>query len=255
MGLLSTVRNVAAGRLPPATRLAVLCGCGVFVVGLLVFKPVAGSVPQAKPLTAGVVLLPPGDALAETHSLLDPSLAFLPATRPKTPALGSDELQVEEVPLAGFDPILRFTPDKPVDLTLESEKPVAVAPQQAIPLSAWEPFATLGSVNLTRSAIPPRVLFFEVFPLGGGPKLLFSGKIGTMVVKNDKSGVFSSKNAPLPSHVEIILGVDAMGVQGPGVIVRSSGSPGVDSAVLSWSGQVPWAKRLPPGSYRVVVGP
>ena len=36
MGLLSTVRNVAGGRLPPATRFAVLCGFGIFVVGLLV---------------------------------------------------------------------------------------------------------------------------------------------------------------------------------------------------------------------------
>jgi hypothetical protein len=67
MGLLSTVRNVAGGRLPPATRFAVLCGFGVFVVGLLIFKPVSGGAPAAKPLTAGAVLLPPGNALAETQ--------------------------------------------------------------------------------------------------------------------------------------------------------------------------------------------
>jgi len=255
MGLLSTVRNVAGGRLPPATRFAVLCGFGVFVVGLLVFKPVAGGAPAALPLTSGTVLLPPGNALAETQALLDPSAAYLPAGFSKSPLAAVDDVQVEDSPLAGFDPILRFAPGKPVDLTLESEKPVAAVPHAAIPLSQWEPFSTLGSANLTQGAIPPRSFFCDVSDLGGSRKSILKGKIGNIIINSDKNGAKSDKDAPILSTLELIIGVDSMGLQAPAQIVRSSGNSGVDAAVVTWSTQVPWAKRLPPGSYRLTVGP
>ena len=255
MGLLSTVRNGAGGRLPPATRFAVLCGFGIFVVGLLVFKPVSGGVPVAKPLTAATVLLPPGNALAETQTLLDPSAAYLPAGASKSPLAVVEDVQVEDSPLPGFDPILRFAPGKQVDLTLESEKPVAVSPQAAIPLSHWEPFSTLGSANLTQGAIPPRSLYYEVSDVSGAKKAILKGKIGNIIIKNDVNGAKNEKSPPLLSPLELIIGVDSMGVQAPAVVIRSSGNAGVDAAVVSWSVQVPWAKRLPPGSYRLTVGP
>jgi hypothetical protein len=255
MGLLSTVRNVAGGRLPPATRFAVLCGFGVFVVGLLIFKPVSGGAPAAKPLTAGAVLLPPGNALAESQALLDPSAAYLPAGSPKSPLAAVDEVQVEDSPLPGFDPILRFAPGKPVDLTLESEKPVAVAPYVAIPLNQWEPFTTLGSANLTQGAIAPRGLYYDVSDVGGAKKSILKGKISNISLKNEKNGDKIDKFTPLPSIVELIIGVDSMGLQAPAKIIRSSGNSAIDAAVVSWSTQVPWAKRLPPGSYRLTVGP
>ncbi len=255
MGLLSTARNVAAGRLPPATRFAVLCGCGVFVGCLLIFQPVAGGGPAAKPLTSGVALLAPGNALAETQSLLDPSAAYLPVSQAKDKVVVAEVSQVEDSPLTGFDPILRFTPGRPVDLTLESEKPTAPAPQVAIPLSEWEPYATLGSANLTQGALAPRTLFFEIFTLSGASKPIYGGKIGNIIIKNTKSGASATDNPPLLSYLELIVGVDSMGMQAPGVITRSSGDSRVDAAVVSWSAQVPWAKQLPPGSYRLVVGP
>lgn len=255
MGLLSTVRNVAGGRLPPATRFAVLCGFGIFVVGLLVFKPVSGGVPAAKPLTSGTVLLPPGNALAETQTLLDPSAAYLPVGASKSPVAVAEDIQVEDSPLSGFDPILRFAPGRQVDLTLESEKPVAVAPHAAIPLQQWEPFSTLGSANLTQGAIPPRSLYYEVSDASGAKKAILKGKIGNLIIKNNKSGAKNEKDPPLLSPLELIIGVDSMGVQAPAMVIRSSGNAGVDAAVVSWSTQVPWAKRLPPGAYRLTVGP
>jgi hypothetical protein len=255
MGLLSTVRNVAGGRLPPATRFAVLCGFGVFVVGLLIFKPVSGGAPAAKPLTAGAVLLPPGNALAETQALLDPSAAYLPAGSAKSPLAAVDEVQAEDSPLPSFGPILRFAPGKPVDLTLESEKPVAVVPYAAIPLNQWEPFSTLGSANLTQGTIAPRSFYYDVSDVGGAKKSILKGKISNISVKNEKDGAKSEKYAPLPSTLEMIIGIDSMGLQAPAQIVRSSGNSAIDAAVVSWSTQVPWAKRLPPGSYRVTVGP
>lgn len=255
MGLLSTVRNVAGGRLPPATRFAVLCGFGVFFVGLLVFKPVSGGAPAAKPLTSGAVLLSPGNALAETQTLLDPSAAYLPAGASKSPVAVAEDIQVEDSPLSGFDPILRFAPGKQVDLTLESEKPVAVAPYAAIPLQQWDPFNTLGSANLTQGKIPPRRLYYEVSDASGAKKTILKGNIGDIIIKNDKSGVKNDKDPPLLSPLELIIGIDSLGVQAPAMIVRSSGNAGVDAAVVSWSTQVPWAKRLPPGAYRLTVGP
>ena len=255
MGLLSTVRDVAGGRLPPATRFAVLCGFGVFVVGLLIFKPVSGGAPAAQPLTAGAVLLPPGNALAETQALLDPSAAYLPAGSPKSPLAAVDDVQVDDSPLAGFDPILRFAPGKPVDLTLESEKPVALVPYAAVPLNQWEPFSTLGSVNLTQRAIDPRSFYYDVSDVGGAKKSILKGKVTNISIKNEKNGAKSDKNAPLLSSLELIIGIDSLGLQAPAQIVRSSGNAAVDAAVVSWSSQVPWVKRLPPGSYRVTVGP
>jgi len=256
MALLSTVRNVAAGRLPPATRFAVLCGCGVFVACLLVFRPVAGGAPAAKPLTSGVALLPPGNALAETQALLDPSAVYLPSSRGRgAVASGSEEVQLEDSPLAGFDPILRFSPGKPVDLTLESEKPIATPAYLAIPLTEWEPYATLGSANASQSWGVPRGLYYEIYPLSGANKPIFKDKLSTFLVKNEKNSPSNPNNAPLWSTLELIIGVDSMGLQSPATIVRSSGNKDVDAAVVSWSGQVPWAKRLPPGSYRLVVGP
>ncbi len=255
MGLLSTARNVAAGRLPPATRFAVLCGCGLFIGCLLVFKPVAGGGAAAKPLTSGVALLPPGNALAESQSLLDPSAAYLPVSQAKEKVAAADVSQVEDSPLAGFDPILRFSPGRPVDLTLESEKATAPAAQVAIPLSEWEPFATLGSANLTQGGLTPRTLFFEIFALSGAEKPISKGKIGNIIIKKGQSGALDAKMPPILSYLELIIGVDSMGLQAPGVITRSSGDPRVDAAVVSWSAQVPWAKQLPPGSYRLVVGP
>lgn len=255
MGLLTTVRNVAGGRLPPATRFALLCGFGVFVVGLLVFKPVSGGAPAAPPLTGGTMLLAPGNALAETQALLDPSAAYLPVGAAKSPLAAVEDVQIEDSPLLGFDPILRFAPGKQVDLTLESEKPVAAAPHLAIPLNQWEPFSTLGSANLTQGVIPPRSFYYELSDVGGAKRAILKGKVGNIIVKNDQSGAKIDKNAPLLSTLELIIGVDSMGVQAPATIVRTSGHPGVDAAVVSWSTQVPWAKRLPPGSYRLIVGP
>lgn len=255
MGLLSTARNVAAGRLPPATRFAVLCGSGFFVACLLLFKPVAGGGAAAKPLTAGVALLPPGNPLAETQTLLDPSAAYLPPSQARERAVVAEVTQVEDSPLAGFDPILRFSPSRPVDLTLESEKPSAPPAHAAIPLTQWDPYSTLGRANLTQGALEPRGLFYEVFTLSGASKPVLNGKIGNIIIKKASSGASEAKSTPILSYMELVLGVDAMGAQAPGVIIRSSGDPKVDAAVVSWSAQAPWAKRLPPGSYRLVVGP
>lgn len=255
MALLATVRQVAGGRLPPATRFAVLFGFAIFFVGLLVFKPVAGGSPSALVLTSGAQLLPPGSALAETQALLDPSVVYLPPTSSRPTSSLVEVAQPEDAPLAGFAPILRFAPGVKPDLTLEAPKAVAVTPPLAIPLVEWEPYTTIGSAKLTQGALSPRGLYFEVFPLNSTSKSIISGKIGNIVIKDTKSGAINAKSPPQESHLEMIIGVDSMGLQSPGVVVRSSGNPGVDAAIRAWSAQVDWAKRLPPGSYRLNVGP
>ncbi len=255
MTLLATVRNGAGGRIPPVTRLAILCGFGIFFVGLLVFKPVAGGAPTAPALTSGAQLLPSGSALAETQALLDPSAVYLPATTAKPSSSLAEAVQPEDSPLAGFEPILRFTPGKVPDLTLETAKAVAITPSLAVPLVEWEPFTTLGRAKLTQDAITPRGLYFEVFPLSAVEKCLIKGKVGNIIIKDSQSGAINAKSPPQESHLEMIIGIDSMGLQSPGVVVRSSGNPGVDAAIRAWSAQVDWAKRLPPGSYRLNIGP
>jgi hypothetical protein len=257
MGALSTFRNLAGGRLPPLTRTALLCGFSAFVGALVFFSPGAGGRPAARPLAQGIRLVPPGDVRTESVVLLDSSAVYLPAPS-KSAKSGRGEVgQPEDTPFAKATPILQFDPAKPLgeDSTLQVPRQTIPAAAQAIPLAAQEPLTTFGSKGFRDLKIEPRAAFFEVFSMEGGYKSLINGKIAHFYDKNKTSEVSFDKNAPLGGNFEVILSVDSLGQAPLGAVLRHSGSKALDDAVRRWAGMIPWGQRLPPGVYRLVVGP
>ena len=257
MGALSTFRNLAGGRLPPLTRTALLCGLSAFVGALVFFSPGAGGRPAAQPITQGVRLVPPGDVRTESVVLLDSSAVYLPAPTKAAKAGRGEVGQPEDAPFAASGPILQFDPAKPLgkDSMLQVPRQAIPAPAQASPLTAQEPLTTFGSQGFRDVKLEPRVAFFEVFPIQGGYKSLLNGKITHLVSKNSDNQVFFSINAPQAGSFEVILSVDSLGQAPLGAILRHTGSKSMDEAVRRWAATVEWGQRLPPGVYRLVVGP
>lgn len=247
--------------MPPITRTALVSGLAVFLLTLLVFHPHAGGDPAATPLTSGVVLIPPGDPRTESLVLLDGSVAYLPG-RISSAGAGQGEVgRPLDAPFAKFDPILLVDPGK-YDvsklndrLPLESPKASVPTPTEALPLSQWEPYTTFGVKSLKASNLGSRGGFFEVYPISGAKKPIIYGTITHPDVKFPKIDAQNTKKSLLSSNIELILGVDSMGVHGPGALVRSSGDAALDAGVLRWATGVDWARQLPPGSYRLTVGP
>ena len=257
MRALSTFRNLTGGRIPPLTRTALLCGLGVFLLALLVFKPGAGGNAPAQPLVNGVRLVPPGDARTESVVLLDTSAVYFPG-KSSLGGVGYSEVgQPEDAPFAKTAPVLQFDPAKPLgkDSTLQVPRQSAPAADKAVPLGVGDPFATFASGGFKGEGIAPRAAFFEIYQLGGLSKPVISGNLAHFVVKNGLNGEFNIKNNPFGSMFEVILSVDSFGKAPMGGVLRLSGSPALDEAILGWAKGVDWSRQLPPGAYRLVVGP
>jgi hypothetical protein len=189
--------------------------------------------------------------------LLDSSAVYLPAPS-KVAKSGRGEVgQPEDTPFAKATPILQFDPAKPLgeDSTLQVPRQTIPAAAQAIPLAAQEPLTTFGSKGFRDLKIEPRAAFFEVFTMEGGYKSVINGKIAHFDDKNKSSDVNFDKNAPRGGNFEVILSVDSLGQAPLGAVLRHSGSKALDDAVRRWAGSIPWGQRLPPGVYRLVVGP
>lgn len=257
MGALSTFRNLAGGRLPPLTRTALVCGLSTFVGALVFFSPGAGGRPAARPIAQGVRLVPPGDVRTESVVLLDSSAVYLPAPAKASKAGRGEVGQPEDSPFAAATPILQFDPAKPLgkDSMLQVPRQVIPAPALAIPLTAQEPLTTFGSQGFRDVKLEPRAAFFEVFPIQRGYKSIISGKITHLIDKNEASGGLLNKNSSFGENFEVILSVDSLGQAPLGTVLRHTGSRTMDEAVRRWAATIQWGQRLPPGVYRLVVGP
>lgn len=257
MGALSTFRNLAGGRLPPLTRTALVCGLSAFVGALVFFSPGAGGRPAAQPIAQGVRLVPPGDVRTESVVLLDSSAVYLPAPAKVSKAGRGEVGQPEDSPFPPSSPILQFDPAKPLgkDSMLQVPRLVIPAPAQAIPLTAQEPLTTFGSQGFRDVKLEPRAAFFEVYPVQRGYKSILSGKITHLVEKEGVSGGILNKNSPFSETFEAILSIDSLGQAPLGAILRHTGSKTLDEAVRRWAASIQWGQRLPPGVYRLVVGP
>lgn len=255
MRLLGVIRSLTGGQVPPVTRTAMIVTGLAFISALIFFKPQAGGNPPAPTLTVTTELLTPSSSLAESQGLMDASTIYLPVAKSAPVREAKDTIQPEDAPLPGFAPILRFSPGKPVDLPLEVEKPAALAPQLATPLPLTEPFKSFGSANLAQGAIAPRGVYFEVYTISGSKNYILNGNIDEKSYFKYFSGIKNDKNAPLWAFLELRIGIDTMGQQASPMVVKSSGYVLVDAAVRNWAAEVEWARRLPPGAYRLVVGP
>lgn len=257
MRALSTFRNLTGGRVPPLTRTALLSGLGLFLLTLVVFKPGAGGDAPAPPSANGVRLVAPGDARTESVVLLDTSAVYFPA-KSALGGVGRSEVgQPEDAPFAKSSPVLQFDPSRPLgkESTLQVPRREAPMPAKAVPLAEVTPFTTFGSQGFAGEGLASRAAFFDVYPLSGALKPLISGKITHFVGKNGVRDDLISKNAPFKSSFELILSVDSLGKAPLGGEVRHTGSAALDEAIRRWASGVDWAAQLPPGTYRLIVGP
>lgn len=257
MRALSTFRNLTGGRLPPLTRTALLCGLVVFLLTLVVFRPGAGGEAPAQPLGNGVRLVAPGDARTESVVLLDTSAVYFPGKSSLGGAGRSELGQPEDAPFAKSAPVLQFDPSKPQtkESTLQVPFQEAPAPAKAVPLAVGEPFATFGTKGYSGQGIEARAAFFEVYPLSGGLKPIISGKITHFTDEKGLKDELFNKNAPFTSIYEVILSVDSFGKSPLGAALRLSGSKPLDGAIRRWAANQDWSTQLPPGAYRLIVGP
>lgn len=257
MRALSTFRNLTGGRIPPLTRTALLSGLGLFLLTLLIFKPGSGGNDPAQPVANGVRLVAPGDARTESVVLLDTSAVYFPPKR-VLGGVGRVEVgQPEDAPFAKSYPVLQFDPSKPLgkESTLQVPRRETPPPAKAIPLAAAAPFTTFGTRSFTGEGLPARAAFFEVYQVSGGHKPVISGKIAHFNNKNGDKDDLIIKNAPFTSIYEVILSVDSFGKAPLGSEVRLSGTRPLDEAIRRWASGVDWAGQLPPGIYRLIVGP
>ena len=256
MRLLRSIRELTGGQVPPITRRATLVVGILFFISLIVFKPQAKVYPRAQTLAHPVQLLPKGSALAENESLLDASAIYLPSTTTERRVASSSEtIQVEDAPLPGFGPQFRFNPTRPLDLPLESEKSQAPSAYQAIPLKDTQPFASMGSANLSQNSMEPRSGLYEVYPVSGAIKPILSGKMPNKIKFLDKNPRKSDKSATLSTNLELLIALDSMGMQSEARLLRSSGDIELDNEVKQWSSSMDWGRLLAPGFYRLVIGP
>jgi len=86
-------------------------------------------------------------------------------------------------------------------------------------------------------------------------KPIFSGKITHFNDKNGLKDEFFIKNNPFKSIYEVVLSVDSFGKAPLGSEVRLSGTKLLDEAIRRWASGTDWAGQLPPGAYRLIVGP
>jgi hypothetical protein len=257
MRALSTFRNLTGGRIPPLTRTALLSGLVVFLLALLVFKPGAGGGASAQPVSDGVILVPPGDPRTESVVLLDTSAVYFPG-KSGMGGVGHAEVgQPEDAPFAKTAPVLQFDPDKPLgkDSTLQVPRQSPPVANKAIPLSEAAPFTGFGSQGFRGPGIVPRAAFFEIYQNNGSIKPILFGNITHFNDKSVKNGVYDVKKDPFKSSFEVILSVDSFGKAPLGSVIKLSGSTALDDAIRGWAAGIDWARQLPPGAYRLVVGP
>ena len=235
----------AGGR---AWRIATLAG--VLVVGcvLLLFRmpvPAPSATGEAKP-SVGLVVLGAKSAdplLAERAALFDPTPLFLPTEWSSE----HKEYAVSEPGGAShpYPPELTFAVSA---LSLDLPPPVEMPRSPAEALAGdppGAPFLGLGRVDLPPGRLQPRGAFVEIVEAGSG-RSVFARPVSDA---NPPGG------APW-QPMEFLAAVDAAGLVGPLVPTLRSGAYEVDNFFQNYlADTLRVGSRLPPGFYRITVGP
>lgn len=242
---------LASGRLTPLSRTALTVGLGSLLAIVLLFEPVHQAAPRAVAVPAHTRLLENGSPWAERAQLLEGGTLFMPGKAEVAPP--ADTAQPDASPFAAFGPELIHDPAKPLALPAKGEVTPWKDLDAAFPWNEGYPLATLGQKSPPDTRLASRVMRLQVF--SDKNEIIYSRDFqsGDVLIKNYKRLEYSDLNKISPC--EIRLGIDTFGLQSNPYLLRTSGEAGRDQAVLDWSREMPWARWLPPGSYRVVIGP
>ncbi len=242
--------TLASGRVPLGPRLLAWTALALLLAAWVVLDPGHRATPRLLPAPPETFLLPPRSPWVERAELGDPSGLFL-----RAPSLVADvpvTAQPEANPFLAYGPDLRTQPGQPLAaLPTASKASPPPAPALLLQPEAY-PLRTLGQ---TANSTPPtpRRPTGEVFSDSGEVLLRVEISDGPHLLKIHK--LINNNGLSLKSPSEFRMGIDAFGLQSRPFLTQSSGDSGLDQAALEWAVSQPWASRLPPGSYRLRVGP
>lgn len=233
----------AAPLSPRRVALAALVATGLL---LALFRPGAVAPgPVVSDPSPGIRLLDDDSAWLDRARLADPALLVIPPVR-MAPG-GADGSMPEATPFPPIPPDLVASPEGTLRLPLVSLSPANPPVPDPLP-KLDRPLETLGERV-------PRAL-----PLARAPILRATSWDGQLVIERpieDQEFIkyMSENDLGIKSLPILGLGIDAFGLQAPPVLLGGTGIPERDQALLQWAARQPWATWLPPGAYRVELGP
>lgn len=242
--------TLANGRVPLGPRLLAWTCLLLFLGAWAALDPGHRAAPRLVPAPPEAFLLPPRSPWVERAELADPASLFLRA--PSRLADVPVTAQPEATPFLAYGPDLRTQPGQPLSALPTSGKATSQSPSALLLRPDPYPLRTLGQAA-NASPPTPRRPIGEVFSDSGEVLLQLEIAEYASAIKIHKLlsiSALSSKNA-----AEFRIGIDAFGLQAKPFLTLSSGDSTLDQAALEWAASQPWASRLPPGSYRLRVGP
>lgn len=242
---------LASGRLPPLTRIALLAGLGALLALVVLFEPVHPGAPRAVAGPAFAQVLDPRAAWAERAALQEGGAWLL--SSPAENTRPADVAQPDASPFGAYGPELAQDPAKPLALPGSNAATPWKNLDAAFPWQADNPYLTLGQ----KGALDAKVSAYKVkiVVYSDNNEVVFSRDFRPEDESFKSSKALSINDLSLIMPVELRLGLDNFGVQSNPYLLRTSGDSFRDQAVLDWARQLPWARWLRPGSYRVVIGP
>lgn len=242
--------TLASGRVPASARLAAAAGLLALFLAWFVFEPGHQAQPRILPAPPHTLALPSNSPWVDRAQLADPASLYLqgpPGSAPM-PILA----QPEATPFLAYGPDLRSQPGQPLSLTSKSAPSPNPDPLSVLLESDSQPLLTLGQKS--PGPLPsPRDPLCEVVSDQG--EILRAIPIKDMPLREKIHKMLSNNILSVKSPVELRLGIDTYGLQSPPFLTLSSGHDPLDQAFILWASNQPWAQGLPPGSYRLRLGP
>jgi hypothetical protein len=244
------VRNIP--RLSRRWLAALAAGALALALGLTFFRlprprsaaPVAPPVVQVTRFEAGA-----RQSLLQNQAVFfDPTPLFLPtpwnASQRELP--GTVQRKPDEI-FGTFPAKLSFNEDRLV-LKLGPVLALPAGPRDVLARDNRDPFFTFGREDVPLPVLAPRAAYVEVRSTGTGELLLEEELTSTAPLRIDWD---SSLQPP-----EYMAAVDRAGLIGPPVLTTGSGSDEVDAYFRDYLARnFRVGERMPPGFYRIVIGP
>jgi len=241
---------LASGRIPrPALVIAWTCLL-VFVAAWTLLSPGHRSQPRLLPQAPFSLLLSLSSPWLDRAELADPSGLFLRS--PTGPSQVAVLAQPEATPFLAYGSDLRTQPSQPLNLDPFSQATPPTTPVAVLLEPENQPLRTLGQTAPQRLPVS-RTPIAEVFSDSG--ELITRLESTSLGKASDIHKYLSNNILSIKNPIELRLGTDSFGLQSQPYMTISSGNSDFDQAALDWASNQAWGRLLPPGSYRIRVGP